>query len=265
VENPFGRSITLSRHVLVLALDTTTRSGSVAVVEDGAIRAELTGDASRTHCERLPSDLMAALDLASRTLEDIDLLAVAAGPGSFTGLRVGIAAIQGLAMATGKLVVPVSALDALAGWASSEAGRFRLPPSPQLRRTAEASAEAGQAEDQAIAAWMDAQRGEVFAALYDRSGAHALGAPTSLTPDRTLDQWTGGGPRRFIGDGAVRYEAVIRRRVGSDAVIAAAPPLAGVIGRLAAAQPDRAVLPHAVVPIYVRRSDAELARARRGE
>jgi tRNA threonylcarbamoyladenosine biosynthesis protein TsaB len=241
VEKPFGRSITLSRHVLVLALDTTTRSGSAAVVEDGAIRAELTGDASRTHGERLPADLMAALELASRTLEDVDVLAVAAGPGSFTGLRVGIAAIQGLAMATGKKIVPVSALDALAAWASA------APRSPR-----------------SIAAWMDAQRGEVFAALYDASGTTVLRPATSLTPDRTLDGWGDAGPLRFIGDGAVRYEAVIRERLGSAPAIVPSPPLAGVIGRLAVAHRERAVLPHAVVPIYIRRSDAELARARRG-
>jgi tRNA threonylcarbamoyladenosine biosynthesis protein TsaB len=251
VENPFGRSITLSRHVLVLALDTTTRAGSVAVVEDGAIRAELAGDASRTHGERLPSDLMAALDRASRTLEDVDVLAVAAGPGSFTGLRVGIAAIQGLAMATGKKIVPVSALDALAAAASSDARGFRL-----------------QAEDrpELIACWMDAQRGEVFAALYDSSGTSVLQPPTSLTPDRTLDGWRdASGPFRFIGDGAVRYEAILRARLGSATSIVPSPLLAGVIGRVAAAHPGRAVGPHAVVPLYIRRPDAELARSRRAE
>jgi tRNA threonylcarbamoyladenosine biosynthesis protein TsaB len=255
VENPFDRSITLSRHVLVLALDTTTRAGSVAVVEDGVIRAELAGDPSRTHGERLPSDAMAALDLASRALEEIDVLAVAAGPGSFTGLRVGIAAIQGLAMATGKKIVPVSALDALAA-----AG-------------ADLSREAGGLQAEApVAAWMDAQRGEVFAALYHADGESAIHAPTSLSPDRTLEAWGRidgplrfiNGPLRFIGDGAARYESVIRDRLGSAAMIVPPPLLAGVIGRLAAARPERAVLPHAVVPIYIRRSDAELARARRG-
>ncbi len=67
----------------------------------------------------------------------------------------------------------------------------------------------------------------------------------------------------FIGDGAVRYEAAIRERFGPGARILPAPPLAGIIGQLAAAAPDRAVLPHAVVPIYVRRPDVELARSRR--
>ena len=70
------------------------------------------------------------------------------------------------------------------------------------------------------------------------------------------------GPIRFVGDGAVRYASIVQARLGSDAAIVAPPPLAPVIGRIAAAFPDRAQLPHAIVPIYVRRPDAELARDR---
>jgi tRNA threonylcarbamoyladenosine biosynthesis protein TsaB len=236
--------------VLVLALDTTTRSGSAAVVRDGMLLGEIVGDESRTHGERLPRDLMRALDAASVRLDDIDLLAVATGPGSFTGLRVGIAAMQGLAMSSGRKIVPISALDALASAAPS--------------RSASVSSD----ERGPVAAWIDAQRGEVFAALYDAAGTRVLREPSSLSPDRTLDAWerelTGGIPR-FIGDGAVRYEATIRERVGPGSLILPTPALAGIIGALAAAEPGRAVLPHAVVPIYIRRPDAELARSRRAE
>ena len=228
--------------MLVLALDTTTRSGSAAVVRDGTPVGEIVGDGSRTHGERLPRDLMRALDAAAIRLDDIDLLAVATGPGSFTGLRVGIAAMQGLAMSTGRKIVPVSALDALASAAADGRGP--------------------------VAAWIDAQRGEVFATLYDAAGTGVLHEPSSLSPDRTLDAWehalTGGVPR-FIGDGAVRYEATIRERFGPGAHVLPAPALAGIIGRLAAAEPGRAVLPHAIVPIYIRRPDAELGRSRRAE
>jgi tRNA threonylcarbamoyladenosine biosynthesis protein TsaB len=229
--------------VLVLALDTTTRSGSAAVVRDGAVLAELIGDGARTHGERLPADLMAALERARVGLDAIDLLAVAAGPGSFTGLRVGIAAMQGLAIALDLRIVPVSALDALAAAAADE-------PRTDL-----------------IAAWMDAQRGEVFASLYDATGTRVIEPASSLAPVATLEAWglREAGIIRFIGDGATRYEGVIRGRLEASAEIRSTPPLAGVIGRIAATFPERAVLPHAVVPIYVRRSDAELARARRGE
>jgi tRNA threonylcarbamoyladenosine biosynthesis protein TsaB len=228
--------------VLVLALDTTTRAGSAAVVDDGVLVGEIVGDGSRTHGERLPRDLMRALDAASVRLDDIDLLAVAAGPGSFTGLRVGIAAMQGLAMSTGRRIVPVSALDALAIAAADGSGP--------------------------VAAWVDAQRGEVFATLYDSTGTQVIIEPSSLSATRTLDAWMHALPDRaprFIGDGAVRYEATIRERFGHGAHVLPAPPLAGIIGRLAAAAPGRAVLPHAIVPIYIRRPDAELARSRRAE
>jgi tRNA threonylcarbamoyladenosine biosynthesis protein TsaB len=147
--------------------------------------------------------------------------------------------MQGLAMAIDRRIVPVSALDALAA--------------------------AGSDANMPVACWMDAQRGEVFAALYDRSGRGLVVEPSVLTPARTLDEWTSalsGCRVRFIGDGAVRYTSVIRDRV-PDCEIVEPPPLAAVIGRLAIERPDRAVAPHAVVPIYIRKPDAELARDKR--
>src|SRR6202163_4393674 len=92
----------------VLALDTSGRAGSVALVEDGRILLERQGDPTRTHGERLPGEL-AALGAA---WSSIDVFAVAAGPGSFTGLRIGIATMQGLALVSGRRVVGVSALEA---------------------------------------------------------------------------------------------------------------------------------------------------------
>ena len=226
--------------MLVLSLDTSTRAGSAALVEDGVIRHEIIGDESRTHGERLPRDLMRVLDEAGRTLEAVDLLAVITGPGSFTGLRVGIAAVQGLAMATGRMIVPVSAFEALAAAAGDGTS--------------------------IVGAWIDAQRGEVFASLHDAEGEPIV-EPSSLAPGDTLERWEpalAGRMVRMIGDGAVRYEGVIAERLQDRARIIPPPPFAGIAGRIAGAQPARAVLPHAIVPIYVRRSDAELARLRRG-
>lgn len=225
--------------MLLLALDTTTREGSAAVVRDAVVLAERIGDGSLTHGERLPAELMRVLGDASAAIDDVELFAVAAGPGSFTGLRVGIATVQGLAMARGRRVVPVSALEALARAAAN-------PHRP-------------------IAAWMDAQRAQVFAELYAPDGRRVLDAARSMSPDEILDVWSEGtdlAEAVFIGDGAVRYRDLIERRLKGAAILAP-PPLAGVIGQIAAADPSRAVLPHAVVPIYIRKSDAELARARR--
>jgi tRNA threonylcarbamoyladenosine biosynthesis protein TsaB len=228
--------------MVILALDSSAAEGSAAVLRDGHVTAVRAGDGSRTHGERLPSELMTILDGQTLALRDVDLFAVSIGPGSFTGLRVGIASIQGLALANGKLVVPVSTFDALAWQAGRDGG--------------------------AVAAWIDARRGEVFAALYSVDG-RMLRDPTSLAPAATLDAWApelaGLGRVRFVGDGAVRYRSDIEERLGAQAVLQAGrPELAGAIAEIAARDPSRAVRPHAVVPLYVRRPDAELARDRAG-
>ena len=227
--------------MLIVALDTSSAAGSAAIVRDGALVIEREGDASRTHGKRLPLELMAILRDAGVTLPDVDGFAVITGPGSFTGLRVGIATIQGLAFARAKRVVPVTAFEAL------------------ISRSA-----AGEAFR---AVWIDAHRREVFASLYAADGRTALAPPTSLSPDATLDAWMGrietGARVQFLGDGAILYADVIRARLGDRASLPdGTPPLAGAAGLIAAADPARAVVPHAIVPLYVRRSDAELARSR---
>jgi tRNA threonylcarbamoyladenosine biosynthesis protein TsaB len=240
--------------VIILALDTTTRAGSAAVVRDGAVLAELSGDPAITHGQRLPGELMRVLAQAGVRIEDVDLFAVAAGPGSFTGLRVGISTVQGLAMARSRRVVAVSTLDALAWVAANATGAAANATGPAANA------------DRRIAAWMDAQRGDVSAALYTPDGRDTLIAPQSSAPAVVLDRWIAAADITtavFIGDGAVRYRETVESRLGAGVLVTPPPPLARAIGAIAAADPGRAVLPHAVVPIYVRVSDAELARARR--
>jgi tRNA threonylcarbamoyladenosine biosynthesis protein TsaB len=230
----------------ILALDTTTRTGSIAVVRDGVVVVDISGDPALTHGQRLPADLMRALEMAATRIEDIDLLAVAAGPGSFTGLRVGIASMQGLAFARGLKIVPVSTFEALAHDILPDANDGDL-----------------------IAPWIDAQRGEVFATLYGAGLTTTLAPPTSARPERTLIEWKDmlhTARVTFGGDGAVRYKAVIEDALGDrTSIMTHVPRLAADVGRIAAADPSRAVLPHAVIPVYVRRSDAELARERKGD
>src|SRR5262249_47542664 len=140
----------------VIALDSTTRTGSVALVVDQRIVDERRGDGSRTHAERLPMELVALADAHHVTLGDVDLYAVASGPGSFTGLRIGIATIQGLAFVHNRRVFGISALEALAHAASSDLAPGVL-----------------------IAVWMDAHRRDVFAAAY-RVTAAAPGSAARL-------------------------------------------------------------------------------------
>src|SRR5688572_28314370 len=100
--------------MLVLALDTTNRQGSCALAEDSEVRLEWAGDAEQPQATRLPGDLRRLLEQSGHALADVDLFAVATGPGSFTGLRVGIATMQGLAFALNRPLIGVSAFDALA-------------------------------------------------------------------------------------------------------------------------------------------------------
>jgi len=234
--------------MLVLALDTSSQAGSAALVRDGRVIVERAGDGSRTHGERLPRELMRVLDEGAMSLHDIDRFAVSIGPGSFTGLRVGIATIQGLAVALQRRVVPVSAFEAL----------FITSQRPTTN---------AQFETMATAVWIDAHRHEVFATLSAADGRE-IAPPTALKPDATLDAWSpvlASLERiRFAGDGAIRYRDAILERLGARAAVdAAVPPIAGAIGLIASSEGGRAVRPHAIVPLYVRRSDAELARDRR--
>ena len=228
--------------VLILAVDTTTRAGSLAVVRDGVVLHEYVGDATRTHAQRLPADVRRVCEAAGVVIRDVELFAVAAGPGSFTGLRIGIAAVQGLAMAWSRQVVPVSTLEALARTAPGQASR--------------------------IAVWMDAQRGQVFAQVFEvpqgDEPTRPLVAAISVTPDEAIRvHHSLLGDAHFVGDGALKYRETILAGLGTRPGIAdGVPALAGTIGRIASHEPGRAVLPHAVVPLYVRRPDAELARER---
>ena len=243
--------------MLLLALDTTTAAGSVALWRDGLLE-ERAGDAARSHAERLPGDLVALLGAHGLATRDVDRFAVAAGPGSFTGLRIGIATIQGLALVGGRLVHAVGTLDLLA----HEAAR-------------DAVVDAGTT----VVAWMEAYRGEVFAARYrvrraapmDPGGARTRGgavldvvdAPAVSPPEPLVRAWAAtGGPTVVIGDGVARTRAVLEAAFGSDARLREPGPLAGTLAALAAAHPDAATRPHGVMPIYVRRPDAELARDR---
>lgn len=221
--------------MLILALDTTTSAGSCALVRDGRVVREEASDRRRPQAARLPGELAALVERAGVALAEVDAFAVGTGPGSFTGLRVGIATMQGLAMAMGKPLFGISALDALA----------RLAAAPR------------------VATWVDAWRGEVYAALYAQD--REVESPTVERPETMLGRLTD-RPPVFTGDGAVVYQHVIRGTLADRARFTdpIAPLLAGAIGELAADafQAGHRPPPDAIRPLYVRRPDAELARDR---
>ncbi len=248
----------------LLALDTTTRHASAALVDDDRTIGLWSSDPARAHAEQLPLGLIEMIERAGGAgeagragpstslrageaggLNSVDVFAVAVGPGSFTGLRIGIATIQGLAFARGKKIVPVSALDALA---SSAAGKIE-----------------GRGEV-VVAAWMDAHRGEVFSGLYRCHAGVARQPPTPIEdaaagdPRTVLARWKSSGDRPAIcaGDGAVVY----RDLLPSGVVVIPPAPLAEAVAwlGLGRALAGETIDPADVQPLYVRRPDVEIAR-----
>ncbi len=237
-------------NMVILALDTTTRVGSVAVMRDEQLVASEVGNPDRTHGERLPEDARRILADLGLSLRDVELFAVCSGPGSFTGLRVGLATIQGLALAGGRLVVPVPTLEAL-----SYAALDRHHPT-----------ESGSL----IVPWMNAHRGEVFGAVYaagDDGSLDARRPPVVGAGPDLLADWASlfvDRPPLFIGDAVGDMQPAIAERVGPASLQVGIPALAPIIAQRAATMGEAAqVRPHAVRPVYVRRPDAELARDRR--
>ena len=226
-------------------LDTTTPAGSIAIVAEDHVVDVVFFPADRPHGMQLPG---MALDLLARThlrLQDFDCFAVAVGPGSFSGIRIGIACIQGLSMVTGRPVVPVSA------W---------RPSRTRPRRTLVSAASSRPA--------IDGRRREVFSATYrvcdgpyfTPERVRVVAGPTVDTPASLVAQWLHDGqvPAVVTGDGAVTYRDVLPTEV----VTRGHPALAGAIGRFASVRARRGeyVDPGQIQPLYVRRPDVEIAR-----
>lgn len=217
----------------VLAVDTTTPRGSVAVVSEAGVLAEARVATSEGHSRWL----LPAVDTLLRGLGlepvALDAFAVTTGPGSFTGLRVGLASVQGLALACGRPCVGVSALDVLALAAAGRGG--------------------------AIVALMDAFRGEVYAGVYDGSGA-----PLRPASVGTLDEILPGLPSgaSFVGDAAVSQRA----RIAALRADASFPEvelfLAASLGRasLALARAGSTVAASRLRPLYLRGADVRVPR-----
>jgi tRNA threonylcarbamoyladenosine biosynthesis protein TsaB len=229
-----------------LAVETSTLTGAVALLQADRAVAESRVSVAVTHGERLMAAIDGVLRSARCELGDVDAFAVALGPGSFTGLRIGVSTVKGLAFATGKPVVGVPTLDALA-WTLPFCA---YPVCPIL----------------------DAKKDEVYAALYRtlEGRLELLEAPRAVAP-RTLAEElraTTEGPIVFLGDGVAPFAAILGEILGTRARLTPAGlrlPSAVTVGELGGALLARGEVsdPAALVPLYLRPSEAELARERR--
>jgi tRNA threonylcarbamoyladenosine biosynthesis protein TsaB len=221
----------------ILALDTATRCCSAAAMIGERLAVEMAVVSERTHSVRVMAMIRETLQMAELELPEIDAFAISLGPGSFTGLRIGISTVQGLAFAGGQPCVGVSTLEALA-----------LPCLPWPH---------------GICTLMDARQGEVYAGYFRERG----GGLEALAPERVLPLTEAlrglHPPQLFVGNGAAFYRERIAAIMGEGANFAPPDrnlPRAGTVARLAHAQlaAGQNVAPDALVPRYLRQSDAEL-------
>jgi len=232
---------------MILAMDTSAASGSIALLKDGRLVSERTVGDAGPHARWLLAGIKALLDDFGLAPRCIDLYAVAVGPGSFTGLRIGISTAKGLAWSSGRPVAPVSTLPALA---------MNAPFSAHI-----------------VCPVLDARKSEVYAGLYasEDGRLRAIMEPAALTPEALLGRMDELVPEGtgvvFLGSGLDTHGAVLRE--GRRGAVIAPEPLwhvrASNIALLASEEGAVTLPPGGLVPLYLRKSEAELGRlARRG-
>jgi tRNA threonylcarbamoyladenosine biosynthesis protein TsaB len=222
----------------ILAVDTSTSAGSVAIVDGLRVLAECNLESARTHNRRLLKTVENLLNYLGWTLDDLDGLAVTLGPGSFTGIRIGISTMKTLAWALDKPYVGIPTLDALA--APLHFASFPVCPV------------------------LDARKKEVYAAFYhpDGQGLCRRVSPYQVLPPRNLLLQVQ-TPTLFCGDGWLQYRDTFRKELGDLAMELSGPHhlvRASFVAELARQRFAQGLSddPVTSVPIYVRPSEAEI-------
>jgi len=222
----------------ILAIETATIAGSVAICDDSSgLMGEVKINVKIAHAERLMPSIKWLLDSSRVTIEEIDAFAISIGPGSFTGLRIGLSTVKGFAFATNKPVVSVPTLDAFA-------------------RTVPFSA-------YQICPLLDARKDEVFAGLYRWADNNIIKVmpERAISPGDLLKEIS--DKTVFIGDGIIRYGDMIRDMCGDNAIFpppSIMSPSAATVGEIAFEKIKQGDLadPVSLTPFYIRKSEAAL-------
>ncbi|OGP60983.1 MAG: tRNA (adenosine(37)-N6)-threonylcarbamoyltransferase complex dimerization subunit type 1 TsaB [Deltaproteobacteria bacterium RBG_13_52_11b] len=222
----------------ILGIDTSTPCGSVGLADDGGVISEYLLNVPGTHSERLLAAIHFVLKEAGCAMEALDGWAVSLGPGSFTGLRIAVSTVKGLAYATGKPVVGVPTLDGLAA---------QVSPTPYL-----------------ICPILDARKKEVYTAFYryhEKKRLVRLSDYQAIRPDVLIKEVK--EKTIFIGNGVTTYGEILRNALPSFALFPAAP-LHLLHGSMVARLGLDLLLKEDYLdiatfsPIYVRPSEAEI-------
>jgi tRNA threonylcarbamoyladenosine biosynthesis protein TsaB len=222
----------------VLGIDTSTTCGSIGLIHDERVISEYILNLPVTHSERLLDAIDLVLRKARYALGDLDGFAISLGPGSFTGVRIGVSTVKGLAYAVQKPVVGVSTLDVLAS---------QVSPTPYL-----------------ICPIIDARKGEVYSAFYryeELSHLKRVSEYQAIQPEVLFGMSK--EPTIFLGDGVKTYGDDLLNSLKSFAIFSPTAlhiPHGSAVARLGAELlMRREVLDLATfTPLYVRRSEAEI-------
>ncbi len=221
----------------LLAVETATMLGGIAIMDGTTLVAESRINVRVTHSERLMKEIDHALSLAGMKIGDIDVFGISAGPGSFTGLRVGLSTVKGLVYATGKKFVSVPTLEAFA---------WNVPFS-----------------DRMVCPMLDARRKEVYSAVFKWSseGFVRVIEEQALKAGRLLSLID--SPTIFLGEGALINRELIERELGNKALFGAPPqmvPSPANVAFLCMVKAEKGEYGDALaaVPAYLRRSEAEI-------
>ena len=226
--------------MLILAFESSARAASVALVEDGRLISQYSQCSGLTHSRTLLPMAEDMLKNAELSLDKVDLFAVAHGPGSFTGIRIGVSTVKGLAWAADKPCVGVSTLEAMA-WHGLAAGGLVCPV-------------------------MDARRSQVYNALFQVEN----GRPVRLCEDRPIalsqlaeELRTLNAPAFLIGDGAELTEKYLREQAIPCTVAPENLRWQSAWGVAMAAMDKTPGNADALLPVYLRLSQAERERQER--
>ena len=230
----------------ILSIETSAGVASAAVTVGEKLVCEVAVNNKKTHSQTLMPIIDKVLAQAEMQIEDIDVIAVSSGPGSFTGLRIGISTAKGLAHALGKPIVGISTLTAMA---------YCLPFCEYI-----------------IAPIMDARRSQVYNAVYEWKNGELeeIEPPRALSVDELCDELLKSDRKTvFVGDGVPVYREVIENRLGGKAVFA--PSCANMQRASALAPPAEKLFAKGEVltcyelkPVYLRKSQAEREAEEKG-
>lgn len=228
--------------MIILSIETSTSFGGICILSDETLLASVQIDSKITHSQRLMPAIQDTLEKINLTVKDITAIAISQGPGSFTGIRIGMSVAKALAYSTHKPIIAVPTLDALAAILLCNKNMLICPI-------------------------LDARRDEIYSALYKYTKESLFPVRKSEYLVLPIEELLKRIKTKcmFVGNGAIKYKNEIMNIIGENAFFpgpSANVPSAIIIAELAMLRAKDKNFDNifALEPIYVRKSDAEISK-----